>query len=147
MRTRIRAAQKVWFVTVSESLDGLNTGEIYGKPVVKKVGVSVSTDEADRDSNGLIPVYDRYSHCYDKSFLPEIGDMAFIDVVPELDENGELVYTEEAVLKPNGEPRLDGNRNPITVRKYATKPDYRIIEVRQTQKGNVNRFLYKKVNQ
>lgn len=145
MRTRLRAAQKLWFVTVTESIDGMNTSETYSKPIQKRFGVSVSTDEADRESNGLVPIYDRYCHCYQKSFCPEIGNMVFIDVTPSLDENGELTYTETPVLKPSGEPRLDADGNPIMVRKYDTLPDYRIVEVRQTQKGNVKRFLFKKV--
>lgn len=147
MRTRVRAAQKLWFVPVTESLDGLNTSEIYGTPIEKRFGVSVSTDEADRQANGLVPEYDRYCHCYQMDFSPEIGTMVFVDVVPSLDDSGELTYTEETVTKLNGDPRLDENGNAITVRKYDTLPDYRIIEVRQTQKGNVKRFLFKKVNQ
>ncbi len=146
MRTLKKRNQKVWFCEVTQVLEGLNNKNIYSEPVLYKVGVSPTAGDIAMYGNGLELTYDRYIHWYDMKNIPKEGTMVFVDVVPEIGEDGQLVTEEVPVLKPDGTQRLDVDGNPITTVKTLTEPDYLIDRVYQTQRGSVARLMLKRVS-
>lgn len=130
MRSRVRDRQKVWFVTVTEEKVGINTVLKYGKPIMKKMSVSSGTGQPGQVSAGLVVDYDREIISYDKSFRGVIreGDAVFVDVEPQLNEDGTLTMGKDGYT-------------PVT------PPDYRISAIFSTQKGDVDVFGIKKVGE
>lgn len=128
MRSRSRDRQKVWFVTVTEEKVGIDTVTKYGKPIMKKMSVSSGTGQPGQISAGLVVDYDREITSYDKSLRGVIreGDAAFVDVEPQLNDDGTLTMG-------------DDGYTPVT------PPDYRISAIFSTQKGDVDVFGIKKV--
>lgn len=125
MRSRGRDRQKMWFVTVSEKKDGIDTVQEYGKPVMKKMSVSSGTGQPGQISAGLVVDYDREVVNYDHSFTQTEGNAVWVDVVPKLNEDGSLVMSDDGVT-------------PVT------PPDYWIKQIFRTQKGNVDVFGIKR---
>ena len=129
MRSRVRDRQKVWFVTVTEKKVGIDTIYEYNDPVIKKkMSVSSGTGQPGQVSAGLVVDYDREITSYDKSLRGVIreGDAVFIDVEPQLNDDGTLAMG-------------DDGYTPVT------PPDYRISAIFSTQKGDVDVFGIKKV--
>ena len=128
MRSRVRDRQKVWFSTVTEKKVGIDTVQEYGKPIMKKMTVSSGTNMPGQVSAGLVVDYDREITSYDKSLRGVIreGDAVFVDVEPQLNDDGTLVMGEDGYT-------------PVT------PPDYRISAIFSTQKGNVDVYGIKKV--
>ena len=129
MRSRVRDRQKVWFVTVTEKKVGIDTIYEYNDPVIKKkMSVSSGTGQPGQVSAGLVVDYDREITSYDKSLRGVIreGDAVFIDVEPQLNEDGTLTMDEDGYT-------------PVT------PPDYRISAIFSTQKGDVDVYGIKKV--
>ena len=128
MRSRVRDRQKVWFVTVTEEKVGIDTVLKYGKLVMKKMSVSSGTGQPGQVSAGLVVDYDREITSYDKTLRGAIreGDAVFVDVEPQLNDDGTLTMGEDGYT-------------PIT------PPDYRISAIFSTQKGGVDVFGIKKV--
>ena len=129
MRSRVRDRQKVWFVTVTEKKVGIDTIYEYNDPVIKKkMSVSSGTGQPGQVSAGLVVDYDREITSYDKSLRGVIreGDAVFIDVDPQLNEDGTLTMDEDGYT-------------PVT------PPDYRISAIFSTQKGDVDVYGIKKV--
>ncbi len=127
MRSRSRDRQKIWFVTVTEEKVGIDTVLKYGKPIMKKMSVSSGTGQPGQISAGLVVDYDREITSYDKSLRGVIreGDAVFVDVEPQINEDGTLTMGEDGYT-------------PVT------PPDYRISAIFKTQKGNVDVFGIKK---
>ena len=128
MRSRVRDRQKVWFVTVTEKKVGIDTVQEYGKPIMKKMAVSSGTNMPGQVSAGLVVDYEREITSYDKTLRGVIreGDAVFVDVEPQLNDDGTLTMDEDGYT-------------PVT------PPDYRISAIFSTQKGKVDVFGIKKV--
>lgn len=123
MRSSMRQRQSVWFSELVEKLDGYVTVTGYEKPVEKKVTVSSTSGTPEEVAAGILPNYDRYITCFDRSFKPKEGMVLWVDKVPELDEDGELVLIME-----------NGSNRP------SVPPDYTLKKVIDTQKGIVARY-------
>ena len=123
MRSRVRDRQKVWFVTVTEKKVGIDTVQEYGKPIMRKLTVSAGTGAPTQISAGLVVDYDREITSYDKTLRGVIreGDALYVDVEPQLNDDGTLVMAEDGYT-------------PVT------PPDYRISAIFKTSKGNVDVF-------
>ena len=129
MRSRGRDRQRIWFVTVTEKKVGIDTVQEYNDPVIKKkMAVSSGTGQPGQVSAGLVVDYDREITSYDKTLRGVIreGDAVFVDVEPQLNDDGTLVMGEDGYT-------------PVT------PPDYRISAIFSTQKGDVDVFGIKKI--
>ena len=128
MRSRTRDRQKIYFVTVTEKKVGIDTVQEYEKPIMKKMAVSSGTGQPGQVSAGLVVDYDREITSYDKTLRGVIreGDAVFVDVEPQINEDGTLTMDEDGYT-------------PVT------PPDYRISAIFSTQKGDVDVFGIKKV--
>ena len=128
MRSRLRDRQKIYFVTVAEKKVGIDTVQEYGKPIMNKMAVSSGTGQPGQVSAGLVVDYDREITSYDKTLRGVIreGDAVFVDVEPQLNEDGTLTMGEDGYT-------------PVT------PPDYRISAIFSTQKGDVDVFGIKKI--
>ena len=128
MRSRGRDRQKIYFVAVTEKKSGINTIKEYGKPEMKKMAVSSGAGQPGQVSAGLVVDYDREITSYDLSlrYSFQEGDTVFVDVEPELDDDGYLVMEDDGVT-------------PVT------PPDYRITQIFRTQKGKIDVFGVKKI--
>ena len=129
MRSRIIDRQKIWFVTITEKKVGIDTVQEYNDPVIeKKMAVSSGTGQPGQVSAGLVVDYDREITSYDKTLRGVIreGDAVFVDVEPQLNDDGTLTMGEDGYT-------------PVT------PPDYRISAIFFTQKGKVDVFGIKKV--
>ena len=128
MRSRVRDRQKVWFVTVTEKKVGIDTVQEYGKPIMRRLSVSAGTGQPGQVSAGLVVDYDREITSYDKTLRGVIreGDALYVDVEPQLNEDGTLTMGEDGYT-------------PVT------PPDYRISAIFSTKKGDVDVFGIKKI--
>lgn len=129
MRSRRRDRQKIYFVAVTEKKVGIDTAQEYNDPVIKKkMSVSSGTGQPGQVSAGLVVDYDREITSYDKTLRGVIreGDAVFVDVEPQLNEDGTLTIGEDGYT-------------PVA------PPDYRISAIFSTQKGDVDVFGIKKV--
>ena len=129
MRSRSRDRQAIYFSTVTEKKVGIDTVQEYGEPIMKKMAVSSGTNMPGQVSAGLVVDYDRevvaYKHDGLRGVIRE-GDAVFVDVEPQLNDDGTLVMGEDGYT-------------PVT------PPDYRISAIFSTQKGDVDVFGIKKV--
>ena len=127
MRSRGRDRQAIYFSTVTEKKVGIDTVQEYGEPIMKKMAVSSGTGQPGQVSAGLVVDYDREITSYDKSLRGVIreGDAVFVDVEPQLNDDGTLTMDEDGYT-------------PVT------PPDYRISAIFKTQKGNVDVYGIKK---
>lgn len=132
MRSLKRQQQKVWFSQVHERLDGIDTIQEWDKPVMIKMTCSVTSGTPEEIAAGIVPDYDRYLTYHKsrfKSHLPLVEGMAvWVDVIPELDESGNLVLGDDGVT-------------PIT------PPDYTLKRILDTKKGDVARYGIVKIKE
>lgn len=128
MRSRSRDRQMVYFSNVTEKKVGIDTVQEYGKPIMKRMAVSSGTGQPGQVSAGLVVDYDREITSYDKSLRGVVreGDAVFVDVEPQINEDGTLTMGEDGYT-------------PVT------PPDYRISAIFSTQKGDVDVFGIKRV--
>ena len=126
MRGRVRQRQDVWYATTTTEQDGISSVTKYSIPIKKRQSISSTSGTPMEISAGIVPTYDRYITNFEKSFNPKEGTMLWVDVVPELDENGELKMEEDGIT-------------PVT------PPDYRLEKKLATLRGNVDRYGIKKV--
>ena len=127
MRSRVLDRQKVWFSKITEKKDGIDTVQEYSNPIMRKLTVSAGTGVPSQISAGLVVDYEREITSYDKSLRGVIqeGDAVFVDVEPQINEDGTLTMGEDGYT-------------PVT------PPDYRISAIFKTQKGNVDVYGIKK---
>lgn len=125
MRSPVRDRQKIWFSSIIEHNDGIDKWIEYRKPVMKKMTVSTGVGQPGQISAGLVVDYDREVVNYDHSFIQTEGNAVWVDVVPQLDDEGNLVIGDDGVTP-------------------ATPPDYWIKQIFRTQKGNVDVFGIKR---
>lgn len=126
MRSRVRDRQKVWWVSIEEVHDGIDTYTKYNKPIMKKQTVSATAGSSAEISAGLVPEYDREVVSYDRDFKPVEGTLLFVDVVPQMDGDGNLIMGDDGVTP-------------------ATVPDYRLVKIFDTQRGNVAVYGIEKI--
>lgn len=128
MRSPVRDRQKVWFSTITEKKVGIDTIQEYSKPIMRKLTVSAGTGAPSQISAGLVVDYDREITSYDKSLRGVIreGDAVFVDVEPQINEDGTLTMDEDGYT-------------PVT------PPDYRISAIFSTRKGKVDVYGIKRV--
>lgn len=128
MRSMLRDRQAIYFSTVTEKKVGIDTVQEYGNPIMRRLAVSSGTGQPGQVSAGLVVDYDREITSYDKTLRGVIreGDAVFVDVEPQLNEDGTLTMG-------------DDGYTPVT------PPDYRIAAIFSTQKGDVDVFGIKKV--
>lgn len=126
----MRDRQKVWWVTIEEIHEGIDNIIKYGKPEMLKQTVSATSGTPEEIAAGIVPNYDRYVTHYkskSKPFNPVEGMRVFVDVEPELDEEGNLVIDEDGVTA-------------------VTLPDYRLVKILDTKKGSVARYGISKIS-
>lgn len=124
-RSPVRNRQKIWFADVIEHNEGIDGWTEYGKPVMKKMTVSTGVGQPGQISAGLVVDYDREVVNYDHSFIQTEGNAVWVDVEPQLNEDGSLVMTDDGVT-------------PVT------PPDYWIKQIFRTQKGKIDVFGIKR---
>ena len=120
-----RQLQDIWFCNSTEELseNGYDTIVTYSKPELHRMSVSATSGWVNAIAAGFVPAYDRYITSYERDFHPEEGTCVFVDVVPELDGEGNLALI-------NGD----------TLHRPVTAPDYIIKRILDTQKGTVARY-------
>lgn len=128
MRSRVRDRQKIWFSSVTEKKDILDTIQVYEKPIMRKLTVSAGTGAPTQISAGLVADYDREITSYDKSLRTEVteGSVCWVDIVPEISEDGSLVMSDDEVTP-------------------TVPPDYRVDKIFSTARGSVDVFGIKKI--
>ena len=128
MRSMLRDRQAIYFSIVTEKKVGIDTVQEYGKPIMRRLAVSSGTGQPGQVSAGLVVDYDREITSYDKSLRGVVreGDAVFVDVEPQINEDGTLTMGEDGYT-------------PVT------PPDYRISAIFKTQKGSVDVYGIKKV--
>lgn len=124
MRGLKRQKQTVYWSRVTEELSGIDTIQKYQKPELHKFSVSATAGTPEEISAGIVPDYDRYITSFDRDFKPEEGDVFWIDAVPKLDDDGNLILSDEV---------------PVVT------PDYRLKKILDTKRGNVARYGITKI--
>lgn len=128
MRSPVRDRQKIWFSNVTEKKVGIDTVQEYGKPIMRGLTVSAGTGAPTQISAGLVVDYDREITSYDKSLRSEVseGSACWVDVVPEISEDGSLAMLDDGVTP-------------------TVPPDYRVDKIFSTARGRVDVFGIKKI--
>ena len=128
MRSPVRDRQKIWFVTVTEKKVGIDTIQEYSNPIMRKLTVSAGTGAPSQISAGLVVDYDREIVSYSKSLRSEVeeGSVCWVDVVPEIADDGSLVMSDDEVTP-------------------TVPPDYRVDKIFSTARGRVDVFGIKKI--
>ena len=128
MRSMLRDRQAIYFSIVTEKKVGIDTVQEYGKPIMRKLTVSAGTGAPTQISAGLVVDYDREITSYDKSLRSEVeeGSVCWVDVVPEIADDGSLVMSDDEVTP-------------------TVPPDYRVDKIFSTKRGNVDVFGIKRI--
>lgn len=130
MRSRKRQQQDIYFSSIHERLDGIDTIQEWDKPIKTQCTVSVSSGTPEEISAGIVPDYDRYLTYHRNRYKPSLnlveGMSVWVDVTPELNENGELVMSEDEVTP-------------------TVPPDYKLKKILSTKRGIVDRFGITKI--
>lgn len=128
MRSPVRDRQKVWFSTITEKKVGIDTIQEYSKPIVAKLTASAGTGAPSQISAGLVVDYDRELTSYNLSLRGQIeeGSVCWVDVIPEIAEDGSLVMSDDGVTP-------------------TVPPDYRVDKIFSTARGRVDVLGIKKI--
>lgn len=132
MRSRSRDKQCVWFAKFTERQEGIDTIKEWSKPVMENLTVSTTSGTPEEIAAGIVPDYDRYltyhklRHGCRKCLELEEGMSVWVDVIPELDYNENLVMQEDGVT-------------PVTL------PDYTLKKILDSQKSKVARYGISKI--
>lgn len=128
MRSPVRDRQPVYFSTITEKKVGIDTIQEYSKPIMAKLTASAGTGAPSQISAGLVVDYDRELVSYSKSLRSEVeeGSVCWVDVIPEIADNGSLVMSDDEVTP-------------------TVPPDYRVDKIFSTAKGNVDVFGIKRI--
>lgn len=125
MRSIKRRKQDVWVTEETRDDSTIEGTSTYSKPEKHRFTVSATSGTPNELAVGIVAEYSRYIISYDRDFIAKEGMLLFVDIEPELDENGELVLNED------GEPN--------------TKPDYVLSHVMDTKRGTLARYGIRKV--
>ena len=126
MRSLSRDRQKVWFSKITEKIVGTSSVPVYEKPTMLRLVVSATSGTPEELAAGIVPDYDRYivrhkiQNCA-HSFEVEESMVAWIDVTPKLDEDGNLSMSDDEYTPE-------------------TPPDYRVKRILDSQKAKVCRY-------
>lgn len=128
MRSPVRDRQPVYFSTITEKKVGIDTIQEYSKPIMAKLTASAGTGAPSQISAGLVVDYDRELVSYSKSLRSEVeeGSVCWVDVIPEIADDGSLVMADDEVTP-------------------TVPPDYRVDKIFSTAKGNVDVFGIKRI--
>ena len=130
MRSLKRQQQDIYFSSIHERLDGIDTIQEWDKPVKVKMVCSVTSGTPEEISAGILPDFDRYLTYHKSRFKPalnlEEGMAIWVDVTPELNESGNLVMSDDEVTT-------------------TVPPDYKLKKILDTKKGTVARYVIVKV--
>lgn len=128
MRSPVRDRQPVYFSTITEKKVSIDTVQEYSNPIMRKLTVSAGTGAPTQISAGLVVDYDREITSYDKSLRSEVeeGSVCWVDVVPEIADDGSLVMSDDEVTP-------------------TVPPDYRVDKIFSTKRGNVDVFGIKRI--
>lgn len=128
MRSRVRDRQPVYFSTITEKKVGIDTIQEYSNPVMAKLTASAGTGAPSQISAGLVVDYDRELTSYNKNLHGQIeeGSVCWVDVIPEIAEDGSLILSDDGVTP-------------------TVPPDYRVDKIFQTARGSVDVFGIKKI--
>lgn len=124
MRCLVRQTQELYFSIKSMGFSGIDEVSTYSKPEMHKFSVSATGSTPEEYAAGIVPDYDRYITSFDRTFQPIEGMQVWVDVTPELEDDGSLT--------------LDEDGNPTVM------PDYTLRRKVDTMMGNVARYLIKK---
>lgn len=120
MRGLKRQKQLVYWSRATEKMNGIEKTKVYKKPVKYYFSISATAGTPEEIAAGIVPDYDRYITSFNRNFHPQEADLLWIDRVPETNEDGELLLTDDG--------------NPIV------QPDYMLKKILDTQKGNIARY-------
>lgn len=126
MRSSSRLKQTVWISKIEEVIEEIDTVQKYSKPIMKRFTVSATAGTPEEISAGIVPTYDRYITSFDRGFKPEEGMSVWVDNVPQLDDFGNLLMSDDGIT-------------PIT------PPDYTLKKILATQRGKVFRYGISKI--
>lgn len=93
---------------------------------MKRFTVSATAGIPEEISAGIVPIYDRYITSFDSDFKPEEGMAVWVDKVPQLDDSGNLIMSDDGIT-------------PVT------PPDYTLKKILTTQRGKVFRYGISKI--
>lgn len=124
MRCLQRQTQEIWFSVKSMGYTGIDETSVYSNPEMHRFTVSATGSTPEDYAVGIVPDYDRYITSFDRSFQPIEGMQCWVDVTPEINDDGSLKMTED------GEPTV--------------QPDYTLRRKVDTKMGTVARYLIKK---
>lgn len=125
MRNATRRKQKIWFVKRTVDDSTMSHTYVYDKPIMRRFSVSTTGNSPIEENFGILPAYVRYFVAYANRDIADLeeGMYMYVDVIPEINDQGELV------LDASGEPTV--------------KPDYLLHRIYQTQKGTISRIYIK----
>lgn len=119
MRSLQRRKQNIWFVHRERDDSRLEQIYVYDKPIKKYYSVSPTSGTPFESYYGVIPSYDRYIVCFEHDYIPKEGTLVYIDRVPEIDANGNLVIGED--LAPTVLPDYVVSKNARTKKGLTTR--------------------------
>lgn len=126
MRSLSRVKQNIWQARFEELQEGIDSIPSYSALKKYKMVVSATAGTPEEMAAGVVPNYDRYITSYDRNLGFKETDVFWIDVVPQVDDNGNLVMQEDGIT-------------PVT------PPDYTLKKLLVTQKGKVFRYGLSKI--
>lgn len=128
MRSPVKDRQLVYFSTITEKKAGIDTIQEYSKPVIAKLTASAGTGAPSQISAGLVVDYDRELTSYDKKLRGQIeeGSVCWVDVIPEIADDGNLVLSADGVTP-------------------TVPPDYRVEKIFSTARGKVDVLGIKRI--
>ena len=126
MRSQRRQRQWVWFAKPTMQRVGLDNVMVYSEFEKHFVTVSPTTGYPLLLSSGFIPTYDRYITSFEKTWKPTEGTVAWVDIEPEVDVNGNVVIDSKT-------------KNPTVL------PDHIIDKLMWTKKAKMDRYGLKKL--
>ncbi len=128
-RSARKLRQDIYVTNVTEARSGIDRVRYWDTPVKYRLSVSATTGFPSVFGAGIVPDYDREITVYWGQFTgfnPKPGTLLYVDVTPELDENGDLVLTDD------GEPTVE--------------PDYVVVRMISSQRSQISRYGIKKVS-
>lgn len=124
MRCLLRQTQEIWFSVKLMEFTGIDETSVYTDPEMHKFTVSPTGSTPEDYAAGIVPDYDRYITSFDRTFQPVEGMQCWVDVTPEINNDGSLKMTEDGVP--------------------TVSPDYTLKRKVDTKMGTVARYLIKK---
>lgn len=128
MRSPVKDRQPVYFSTITEKKNGIDTVQEYSNPIMAKLTASAGTGAPSQISAGLVVDYDRELTSYNKELRGQVeeGSVCWVDVTPEIAEDGRLVMSDDGVTP-------------------TVPPDYRVEKIFSTARGKVDVFGIKRI--